>query len=1521
MALLVGLSWPAHAQWSTASLSQARDFVCSTSSGNKVFFAGGDLGASRSNVVDIYDNGTGLWTTSTLSIARRSLTAAVLGQKVYFSGGYTGSTSTNRVDIYDIPTGAWTQASLSIGRNSLASAVVGTKLIIAGGTDPSNAKSAVIDIYDSSTGLWTTATLSVGRDDLAGVSVGTKVLFGGGNTGSGASNAVDIYDNSTGLWTTATLSQARYDLTATVLGNKVFFAGGIFGGTRSNVVDIYDNSTGLWSTATLSQSRYRLSSAAIGNKVLFAGGNAAAGRSTVVDVYDIVANSWSTSAISLARDNLTATAAAGKIFVAGGATASAKSEVVDIYTELPAEPNGQPSNLIFNPVGYESITLNYTAAPGNPTGYLIVRSTSPTPVVVPVDGVTYSGAIGAEEFIDVGNAVTLLDEILLPSTLYYYTIYAYNGTGSSINYRTITPLTGNQTTGTTNTYYSRQSGNFNDASTWSNISHTGIPAPSFPVGTADALIGNGHTVTMTSNVTSRGNSEGLKIEAGGTLNASGFDMEIAGTLNIVGNLLNPGSISNSFGGFELYNTSGNLLIIDQLIVDNGGTGIATLHADLVVLNGLQVISGTFDANGFGLCDASITPPITPVFTNKKSSGVTLSWTNSGSEAFIVMRQGSTSFQPDFGTAYNANPAFGSGDVVGTGNFVVYKGTGTTVNITGLSPATNYEFDLYSYSTAVGGCYSTTNYQLALLQSCSLMSPPANPINASYCVGDTKPPVQVNTPGSGRNINWYDAATAGNQVPGDGTGGDGRGGVFIPNAASGTFYAEIYDGTTTCVSDSRTAVTLTLNPAIVNGAVSANQSVCIGGNPGVLDGGTATGGSGTYTYEWGSSTTSGGPYTPIGGAVAATYDPPAGISTTTYYQRIVRSGTCSALSAQITVTVVPLPVIATNPQNAQVCTGSPASFSISATGASLTYQWQADNGSGFANITNGAVYSGVTTNALTVSNVAGLNNARYQCVVTSLTLCGVTTAAAILTVNAAPAANNQAISVCETSPGSTIVNLTNLNAGVTGGAPGVTVGWFTNSGLTNPVPNPASATVTNGTIFYADVQNSTTLCRATAQATITVTSAPVASFTPNITICSGTFANISPTSTVPGTTYAWTVTSNAAVTGASNGSGASIAQTLNNTATTQQSITYTITPKANGCDGSAITVVVHVDPIPSVFNVTGGGSYCAGTPGIAVGLSSSQPGVMYTLLNNGASTGLTSTPGGGAFNFPNVTAAGTYTVSGSTGAGCQRPMTGSVTVSITNFPSGGTVDPPTSTVCIGESVTLTVNGVTGTPTSYNWVLPSGVRETSRTANTITVVADNDPGGRITVTPVNTCGNGAILQASIIVQPPIEVSINLPDEVNVNVPAAFSFSASTTGNVEWTFGDGQTSTDPEPVMIFTTAGSTTVDLMLTDTHGCTATDSKSFEVLGSELGTFSIKNVVTANGDGDNDFLTIVHIEKFPDNEVILLDRWGAEVFRQKGYANDWDLKKGENYLPSGNYVCVVRYNGEVFSRTVTVLKSN
>lgn len=71
-----------------------------------------------------------------------------------------------------------------------------------------------------------------------------------------------------------------------------------------------------------------------------------------------------------------------------------------------------------------------------------------------------------------------------------------------------------------------------------------------------------------------------------------------------------------------------------------------------------------------------------------------------------------------------------------------------------------------------------------------------------------------------------------------------------------------------------------------------------------------------------------------------------------------------------------------------------------------------------------------------------------------------------------------------------------------------------------------------------------------------------------------------------------------------------------------------------------------------------------------------------------------------------------------------------------------------------------------------------------------------------------------------------------------------------------------------------------------------------------GPFKIYNGFSPNDDGKNDTFTIDGLENYPDNELIIYNRWGSQVFRKKNYDNTWDGTWEGSQLPDGTYYYIL-----------------
>jgi len=121
--------------------------------------------------------------------------------------------------------------------------------------------------------------------------------------------------------------------------------------------------------------------------------------------------------------------------------------------------------------------------------------------------------------------------------------------------------------------------------------------------------------------------------------------------------------------------------------------------------------------------------------------------------------------------------------------------------------------------------------------------------------------------------------------------------------------------------------------------------------------------------------------------------------------------------------------------------------------------------------------------------------------------------------------------------------------------------------------------------------------------------------------------------------------------------------------------------------------------PTAFAVTGGGGYCAGGSGVAIGLSGSETGVNYQLKLNNTNVGSAVSGTGSAFSFGTFTTAGTYTVVASRSETCTANMTGSATVTVNPLPTASVVV-VAAAICAGGNAEFTITGTPNATVTYN-----------------------------------------------------------------------------------------------------------------------------------------------------------------------------------------------------------------------------
>lgn len=387
-------------------------------------------------------------------------------------------------------------------------------------------------------------------------------------------------------------------------------------------------------------------------------------------------------------------------------------------------------------------------------------------------------------------------------------------------------------------------------------------------------------------------------------------------------------------------------------------------------------------------------------------------------------------------------------------------------------------------------------------------------------------------------------------------------------------------------------------------------------------------------------------------------------------------------------------------------------------------------------------TGATSNSITVSPTT---TTTYTVTGTSPSG-GTGTASATVTVNPTPGVSVSAspTSVCSGQSSTLTASGASTYAWSTGG---------TGSSI-NVTPSSASTYVVTGT--------SAAGCTNTASVTVNVNTSPVISLS-GTAICAGQNASLTASGAA---VYQWN-------TGAGT---ASI--TVNPSSTT----TYTVTgTNAVGCTSTA-SATVTVNPLPVVSVVASPTSVC--------------PGNNSTITATGASTYNWSNGSSGTSIVVNPTASTTYSVTGTSAAGCTS--TQSVTVGVL---PGPIVAATGGAICEGDSIQISASGAV----NYLW-------DNGSTGNLITV----SPTATTTYTVSGTDGSGCtgIANVSVTVNPLPSIVVNQP-QACLGDSVVITASATGTLSYLWSNGASTTSIAVQPLT------STSYTVTGVDANGCSNT----------------------------------------------------------------------------------------------------
>ncbi|WP_439880742.1 PKD domain-containing protein [Pontibacter sp. MBLB2868] len=623
----------------------------------------------------------------------------------------------------------------------------------------------------------------------------------------------------------------------------------------------------------------------------------------------------------------------------------------------------------------------------------------------------------------------------------------------------------------------------------------------------------------------------------------------------------------------------------------------------------------------------------------------------------------------------------------SGFTVIPNETAQNLNPGAVSVKTWYQREVIS-----GGCTSKST-----AVEISVKTAPVAPTVAgqTICKGGT---ATLTATAPGGNYTWYDGATSNNKVA------ENTNTFTTPvlNVTTDYYVQTEVDG---CTSATRTKVTVTVQQPIEQNTIASAQSLCLGQSAATLTGSTPTGGSGSYTYRWESSTTSEavGFGTASGTSTGKDYSPGA-VAQTTWFRRVVTGGQCTesksaAIKIEVTQSITGNAitgdqVICENTAPAKLTGPAPTGGT-----GSFTYTWEysvTSSSTGFQPVTSasGDEYTPGTMSQTTwFRRIATSNN------------CSVTSNTVKVTVEKTLANNTISAdqTICKGASAAT------LNGAIpTGGSGAYTYTWESSTDGNTYATATGTSTTQNYSPGAVDVTTwfrrkvSGGQCDASFSEPVKITvSEPIAGNTINNTdikaVCSGSSPEQLIGSTPTGGdgtgmfSYQWESSVTSATSGFGNAAGESKLKDYTPGALTQ-STWFRRKATSGACSSISDAVQVVVKDL-STAPTANGQTICAGSTATLTAIGSADNYEWYA-----DATGGTAVFTGATFETDILSATKTYYVQAVTN-GCSSPSRAAVTVTVEQ-PIGGNVISEAQVICAGAiPAKLTGTAPTGGDGNY------------------------------------------------------------------------------------------------------------------------------------------------------------------------------------------------------------------------------
>ncbi len=596
------------------------------------------------------------------------------------------------------------------------------------------------------------------------------------------------------------------------------------------------------------------------------------------------------------------------------------------------------------------------------------------------------------------------------------------------------------------------------------------------------------------------------------------------------------------------------------------------------------------------------------------------------------------------------------------NYVLYNGATAVASMIGTGAAIDFGFlttaGTYTVVANPGSACATNMSGSAVVSINALPTAFSVGGGGNYCAGGTGVNITLSSSTIGVNYQLMLGATPiGSPIAG--TSGSL---TFGPVTTAGSYTVIATNGTTGCISGMSGSATVGINSLPTTFSVTGGGSFCLGGS-GVAVGLAGSAAGTTYQLLL-SGAPVGSPLSGTGSSLSFGSITTGGLYTV--LATTTATGCIATMSGTATVTVNPLPTTYTVTGGGSYCVGGTGvTVGLNSSAAGINYQ-----------LFNGSTPMGSPVAGTGAAISFGLQTATgsYTVVGTNATTGCVSNMFGSVSISTNPLPTVFSV----TGGGGYCAGGTGVAVGLSGSTVGTTYQLY--NGLT--LVGAAGGTGTAITFGLQTVPGSynvvatTTLtgCIGSMSGSVTVTVNPlptVYTVTGGGNYCAGgTGVAIELNGSTSGVNYQLYNGSTPVGTPVP-GTGSIISFGLQTAAGSYTAVAVNAT---TGCtrnmSGSAAIIV---NPLPSIYAVTGGGGYCAGGTGVHVGLANSNPGISYQLMNTGGPVGTAMAGTGSSLDFGLITTTGTYTILATNPAtACQNNMSGSAVVNINALPTAYTV---------------------------------------------------------------------------------------------------------------------------------------------------------------------------------------------------------------------------------------------------------